>query len=225
MLKPRASQSGEIPEIRPIFNPVDEEMTEALFFGVITGIIMSAMLGTVFFALIQNSIDNGYRTGILIAIGVIASDTILILLAVYNAELFPEDGLTEVFVRTGGSLFLVIYGIKSILRAKKINYPQTKQERTFKYISTGFALNILNPGNYIGWLSITTSVTSVYTFFHSILFYVGALIAIFFAELAIALGAANLKKYINQHVLKKIDVAAGILFILFGFALWYPYVF
>ena len=60
-------------------------MSEILMYGFLTGMVMSVMLGTVFFALVQNSIDYGFRTGIFIALGVIASDLLLITLSWFNA--------------------------------------------------------------------------------------------------------------------------------------------
>ena len=46
--------------------------------GLATGFVLSMMLGTVFFALIRNSISFGYTTGVWIALGVILCDSMLI---------------------------------------------------------------------------------------------------------------------------------------------------
>jgi threonine/homoserine/homoserine lactone efflux protein len=54
------------------------------FQGFVTGIALSLMLGTVFFALIRNSLIYGYKTGVYIALGVIASDVIFISLALLS---------------------------------------------------------------------------------------------------------------------------------------------
>jgi threonine/homoserine/homoserine lactone efflux protein len=81
-------------------------MLDIILYGLITGMLMSIMLGTVFFALVQNSIDHGFRTGVFIAIGVISSDVLLISLSWFNAELIPEGSTTDLIVRLCGGIFL-----------------------------------------------------------------------------------------------------------------------
>ena len=54
--------------------------------GLLTGAILSIMLGTVFFSLIKNSLSSGFKTGVYIAIGVILCDVIFITLAILSTE-------------------------------------------------------------------------------------------------------------------------------------------
>ena len=98
---------------------------------------MSVMLGTVFFALVQNSIDYGFRTGIFIALGVIASDLILITFSWFNAELIPPGGTTDLIVRICGALFLLFYGLSNLLKKDKAAYPRTEKKQLLKFISMG----------------------------------------------------------------------------------------
>lgn len=188
---------------------------------------MSVMLGTVFFALIQNSIDNGFRSGIFISMGVILSDVILISISRSAAHLIPPGGTTEQMVRIGGSIFLIFYGLNNILKKKNVAFPETNQGRYFYFIGLGFLLNILNPGNLIGWTAISTHITQVvgYTLTESIVFYLGALCAIFGMETLIALAGSKLKRFITDRLLLIIDRVVGVLFLGFaGYLLW-PFVF
>jgi L-lysine exporter family protein LysE/ArgO len=59
-------------------------MIEAIASGATSGFVLSLMLGTVFFALIQNSIDYGFTTGIYIAAGVVVSDVLFISAALFG---------------------------------------------------------------------------------------------------------------------------------------------
>lgn len=197
---------------------------EALLYGLITGMVMSVMLGTVFFALVQNSIDNGFKSGVIISIGVIFSDLILIIFSYFNANLIPEGGNTEFIVRICGGVFLIGYGLSNILKKKKVSYPDTKTGRWFFYIATGFLLNILNPGNFIGWLAISTHLQQVaeYNFWQCIFFYGGALTAIFFMEMLISFAGSSLKKYISERLLVVVDRVVGVIFIGFAIYLLYP---
>lgn len=195
-------------------------MLEAPLYGLLTGIIMSLMLGTVFFALIQNSIDNGFKSGIIISIGVIFSDILLILITYFNANLIPSGGLTEQIVRILGFLFLLFYGLSNLLRKKRLAYPETRKGRIWYYLITGFLLNILNPGNFIGWMAINTHLQQVaeYSPSQCFLFFCGALSAIFCMEMIISFAGSSLKKYISDKMLLWIDYVVGVVFI--GFAIY-----
>jgi len=199
-------------------------MTEALFLGIVTGMVMSVMLGTVFSALVQNSIDNGFRSGMLISLGVITSDIILISITLYNSSLIPRGGITETIVRICGMVFLLIYGVNNLRRKERVAYPHTKRGKIFFFWRTGFLLNILNPGNFMGWAVVSTNISQValYTTRQSIGFYISALSAIFIMEMLISLGAVQLKKYITVKSLLFIDRVIGILFIGFAIVLIWP---
>jgi threonine/homoserine/homoserine lactone efflux protein len=185
--------------------------------------LMSIMLGTVFFALVQNSIDHGFRTGVFIAIGVISSDVLLISLSWFNAELIPEGSTTDLIVRLCGGIFLLLYGLSNLLKKDKASFPKTEQKRVVKFISMGFFLNALNPGNYIGWLAITTQIKTVaqYSLSDSVFYFSAALGAIFVMECLIARGAAFLKPYITERFLALVNKTVGVLFIAFAIALFF----
>ena len=198
-------------------------MLDIILYGFITGMLMSIMLGTVFFALVQNSIDHGFRTGVFIAIGVISSDVLLISLSWFNAELIPEGSTTDLIVRLCGGIFLLLYGLSNLLKKDKASFPKTEQKRVVKFISMGFFLNALNPGNYIGWLAITTQIKTVaqYSLSDSVFYFSAALGAIFLMECLIARGAAFLKPYITERFLALVNKTVGVLFIAFAIALFF----
>ncbi len=198
-------------------------MTELVMYGFLTGMVMSVMLGTVFFALVQNSIDYGFKTGIFISIGVISSDILLIMLSWFNAELIPEGSTTDLIVRLCGAIFLLTYGLSNLLKKERAAYPQTEKKHLLKFVSMGFLLNILNPGNYIGWLAVTTQLKTVAKLdvYEASFYFTGALSAIFLMECLISLGASFLKPYITDHFLRWVNRLIGVLFIAFAFALFF----
>ena len=198
-------------------------MSEILMYGFLTGMVMSVMLGTVFFALVQNSIDYGFRTGIFIALGVIVSDLLLITLSWFNAELIPPGGTTDLIVRICGALFLLFYGLSNLLKKDKAAYPQTEKKQLLKFSSMGFLLNILNPGNYIGWLAVTTQLKTVakYEVAQATIYFIGALSAIFLMECLISWSASFLKPYITDRFLQLVNRLIGVLFIAFAIALFF----
>ncbi|MFM9944465.1 MAG: LysE family transporter, partial [Bacteroidia bacterium] len=63
---------------------------DQFFFPFISGCAMGILLGfgfgTVFFALIQNSIKHGFKKGLDIAIGVVISDILIISLILFGSQ-------------------------------------------------------------------------------------------------------------------------------------------
>lgn len=199
-------------------------MVYALLYGLGIGVILSSMLGTVFFFLVQNSIANGFKSSIFIAAGVISSDILLIVLSYFNANLFPSGGYAENLVRLGGALLLVIMGIGNIRKHSKPQFAVPVYNSPWLLASKGFMLNALNPGNYISWLSISALLINVnhYTLGERWWFYVGALLSIFGMEILIALGAAKIKTYISEKFMRRLDLVLGIVFLVFAVVLLWP---
>jgi len=199
-------------------------MVYAFFYGLLTGLLFSLMLGTVFFCLVQNSITNGFKSGIYISIGVIISDIILIVLSYFNTYLFPSGGKTELIVRLCGAAFLLIMGISNLRSHKKVLFPVADSKKPLILGSKGFMINILNPANYLSWLAVAATVSNVLHFSNGQrwLYYTGALCSIFGMEILISFGASWLKKYISATFLQRLDMVLGIVFIVFSLLLLKP---
>jgi len=199
-------------------------MAYAFFYGLFTGLVLSLMLGPVFFCLVQNSIVNGFKSGISIAAGVIISDIILIVVSYYSANLFPAGGNTEMMVRIGGAMLLLVMGIGNVSKKKNVLFPEVSSKNPLLLGSKGFMLNILNPANYISWLAVAASITNVLYFSNTDrwIFYVGALGSIFGMELLISYGASWIKKFISAVFLRRLDIVLGIVFIVFSMLLIKP---
>ncbi|MFN4080505.1 MAG: LysE family translocator [Saprospiraceae bacterium] len=193
---------------------------EPFFVGIATGAAMSLMLGTVFFALIQNSVKFGPVSGLFIASGVVASDVLLIALGYFNANLMPSGGAAERWVRISGGAFLLLYGINSLRKKRRIVSREFDRASPRFLAASGFLLNILNPANFILWLAVVANYreTLGYTDAQTLMALSGALSAIFGMEAAIALSASRLKSLFTDALLRKFDIAVGVLFV--GFAIW-----
>lgn len=198
-------------------------MIYALFYGLGTGIVLSSMLGTVFFCLVQNSIDNGIRSNLYISAGVILSDMLLITLSYFNAQLIPKDGTAEMVVRLVGALFILGLGISSLYKKSTIRYAHLGK-KAIRLTVRGFTLNLFNPGNFFSWIAVSAFLRNVLHFSvgNRIWFYAGALLAIFLMELLISYGAFYLKRYINPTHMHHINLVLGVIFLVFGLALMWP---
>ena len=198
-------------------------MIFAFFYGLGTGIILSSMLGTVFFSLVQNSIDNGIRSNLFLSFGVIISDILLITLSHFNARLIPEGSATEITVRIIGAAFIIGLGLSTILRKAKPVYVHSENKK-FYLLARGFTLNFFNPGNFFSWVAVSALLANVLHFSlgQRLCFYAGSLSGIFLMEMIISYGALYLKRYLNPKHLHKINMAMGFLFVFFGLLLLSP---
>jgi L-lysine exporter family protein LysE/ArgO len=201
-------------------------MIYAFFYGLGTGIVLSSMLGTVFFFLVQNSIDNGAKSSMVISLGVIFSDIILITLSYFNATLIPKDGTAEMIVRLVGAVFIIVLGLSNIYKKASVAYQHQEPKSKFVLAVKGFSLNFFNPGNFISWVATSALLANVLHFSigQRIWFYVGALTAIFLMEMLISYGAVYLKRFISQKLLQKINLVLGFIFLVLGVVLLWPVV-
>jgi len=197
------------------------ETFEIIRNGFTAGLVLSLGLGAVFFALIQNSIKNGYKTGIAIASGVIVSDILFITFALLGTSLFSKGDLQSVWVQVVAVSFLMFLGIYTFIHAKKpIDRTADGTSISFGnvlvYFGKGFLLNGLNPANFFAWTAICTYTKGSleYTLNNNILFFAFALLAIFLMETLISLGAHKIKNKLTDGVMLWINRISGGVYIL-----------
>ncbi len=188
--------------------------------GLLAGIAMSFMLGTVFFSLIQTSIQNGWKKGALIAAGVVFSDMLFITLAILGASLISPDE-NNYWIQSGAIVVLLFLGI-NLLRNKnpQIVYPQSRFGKAVVFFTNGFLLNVLNPVNFLFWAGLATVARGEwgYSTHQLIVFFTGCLFSIFFSEVGISYAAHRIKAYLNEKILVWVNRVTGAVFI--GFALF-----
>lgn len=190
--------------------------------GTATGFVLSLMLGTVFFAIINNSITLGYKKGVSISIGVILSDLIFISICLFGSHYIPFIQQYEETVKIAGGLLVMVMGAAQILskreEPKVANYSRAGSITYF--ISQGFLLNFLNPVNLVSWFAIYTYLVTVLKFSFGELswYFLGSLSAIFLVEFGLAYFAEKLKHFLPNKRIRQINVFVGILFICLG--LW-----
>lgn len=191
-------------------------MLASLFYGLLTGVLLCLTFGTVFFSLVQSSVDNGYRSGVKIAFGVVVCDAIFVFFAIFGTTLLPHIDNFEKWMAGAGVLFLLILGVNNIIRNQpQIAYPKTRFGSFIFYFSTGFLLNGLNPVNFISWVTIATYIRSTlhYDLNQIISFFGASLLAIFLTESAIALSAHKLKRIFTPRTITTFNRVTGVVFI------------
>src|SRR5574343_151759 len=191
--------------------------------GLASGFVLSIMLGTVFFALIRNSISFGYTTGVWIALGVILCDIMFITMALLSQPFAVFLSKYKKEISIGGGVVLMVMGLLMFFKSA----PQIQEGKIFNqgsnwyYIGSGFLLNVVNPVNFFSWLGISSFLTIKYQYGinDKILFFTASLLSIFLAEVGIAFFASKLRKWISPLALKRINQVSGLVFVLVGLKL------
>ncbi|MCC5932009.1 MAG: LysE family translocator [Cyclobacteriaceae bacterium] len=198
---------------------------DALIQGILIGIVLSIMIGPVFFALIQTGMTDGFRAGWLMATGVIVSDAMYAMLTYFGISRLFHSPNAETAMAWAGAIILFGFGIKMVIKPlpKKLSYPKkTSLHRTLlKSFTRGFLLNGINPFVIIFWLSVASaaSVKFGYTGTSSFNFYFSALLVVYISDLLKVYTAKKLRNFVSSKTIVIINRIAGTALILFGIRL------
>lgn len=198
---------------------------DAIAKGVGIGILLAVLVGPVFFALLQTSLQKGFWNGLAIALGILVSDAFYIFLAFWGISgLIREFHLNFVLGLTGGA-FLIGFGIN--LWSKKRKYYQVKPVKKTSFFATfikGFLLNALNPFVLIYWIGVIGGIGARYDYQAAYLvpFMVACLSTVFSTDLIKVYFSTRIKRVLNAHVLRILNRLTGTGFMLFGaYLIWY----
>lgn len=203
-------------------------MIESLFQGILTGFVLSWTFGTVFFVLIQTSLEKGWKQGMKIAAGVVFSDFIFILIALGLLSFIPNLDHYQKGIGTAGGFILVGLGIYNFFKKRKEPTPNTPVHAPGKflyYFSTGILLNVINPVNFFSWVFVSQTIfpSVTHTTGENVVFYTAVLGMIFSCETFISYAAHKLKRLFNHRMLRILDTIIGLVFLSIGIYMIYKY--
>lgn len=203
--------------------------------GIISGLILSFLIGPVFFVLLETSIKKGVKNAIFIDVGVIISDVLYLLLAYFFAQKVNEVLSDNHYVKYIAALVFITMGVVSIMtrdkpkKKKQIDIDEVlKEEPTIKtrfrkrtaigLILKGIGLNAINPGVLIYWIAACTAATEkLHVSENQMIYYFGAtLLTMFGIDLLKIYFARKLKTKMTPKMISNISVVIGIFFIVFG---------
>jgi threonine/homoserine/homoserine lactone efflux protein len=197
--------------------------------GIVTGFILSIMIGPVFFVLLETSIRKGVRAALALDLGVLLSDLVYILIAyVFYSEVATlnsgeKSGLLKII---GGSLFMLFAFITFFKKVKEIKVDAVGKivQKPSDYVMLslkGFLLNLANPMVIFYWFSVMTlaekNTNAPDNQEGSIFFFILVLLITFFSfDLLKIFGAKKLRPLVTYKVLVTLNRLIGIVFFGFG---------
>jgi threonine/homoserine/homoserine lactone efflux protein len=205
----------------------------AVLQGIVLGLIISVTVGPAFFAIIQTGITRGFKSGILLAFGIIMSDLTLIILCYFGAStLFGTnlDSVYNLYLGIGGGGLLIAFGAITFTRkpeAFKRRSPkyatQMKTPKRITYVLKGYFMNIANPFLILFWLAamswVKTNAPEGHLLKYTITFFSGTLSVVFLMDLLKCFVGNKIKRYMTIRILFWINKIVGIALAVFGVAL------
>jgi threonine/homoserine/homoserine lactone efflux protein len=207
-----------------------------IFEGVKIGLILAMLIGPIFFAIIQAGVEEGFRAGATVGLGIWVSD-FLFIAAVYFGLAYisqvvegPNFGL---YLGIGGSITLSAFGLGALLTVPKAHeLPKWSKEtvRTSSYSGLwlkGFLINTINPFTFFFWIGVASTVVvdGEMELMEARYFFGGILGTIIITDLLKVLLAKRIRRVLRPiHLLwlRRISGIALIVFaaVLLGRVLW-----
>jgi threonine/homoserine/homoserine lactone efflux protein len=139
---------------------------DMLFGGIKVGLILSFMIGPIFFALVQTSVEEGFRAGAMVALGIWVSDASFVLAVYYGVSYLAEIVKAPSFsliLGIAGSILLACFGLATLLTIPKglLTGVLPDYKRSSSYLSLfikGFLINTINPFTVFFWTSLMGTV-------------------------------------------------------------------
>lgn len=195
-------------------------MWQILTLAIPFGLLLSLLVGPVFFLLIETSISKGMRAAIALDLGVLLSDSCYILLAFYSSKDLIEKIKGNPLLFVFGGLVLMGYGLTNIIQKGRIKHSnfRVKKVNYLKLIVKGFLINIINVGVFFFWLGILVVVHSQFNLDTSktLLFFTFVLGVYFAIDLIKILLAEEVKKKLTLRRMIRIKQVIGLILMLFG---------
>jgi len=189
------------------------------------GILLSVLLGPIFFVLLETAALKGFRAALALDLGVIIADACFIAIAYLSTnkllEKIKDDPALFIF---GGSL-LIAYGIISIIKDKKdfkakreISVELINKHNYIALFIKGFLLNFINIGVLGFWLTVIITVGPQLNMDSNriIFFFATALIIYLLIDILKILLAKNLRKKLTPIRIYYLKTLVSILMIVFG---------
>ncbi len=203
-------------------------MLNDILSGIPWGVVLSFMIGPVFFILIETSIVKGFRAAIVFDLGVILADIVFLSVAYLGSYRLIKSLEDKPALFIFGGILMMAYGIISVVslrKEKKVNTDAIDNEIVKKnYLSLlfkGFFLNIINIGVLGFWLAVIISVGPKLEMQTSrmLTFFISVIVTYLVVDCLKIVLAKQLKSKMTPANILKIKQVISIVLIVFGLIL------
>ena len=213
-----------------LFYTMIDSLVRAIAEGIGLGLTLAILTGPAFFALLQTSIRNGYKSGIAFAVGVFLSDATLISLSYLGALNLFNDPKNNFIIGIIGGTIMMMFGIFNVFQKHplELKEEEAKVEKLLPQKATlpfsalkGFAINIVNPFVIIFWIGVVSVESTRYKFSHAdvISLFCAALFTVLGTDILKSLAATKITNFLSPNILLWVNRIAGVILIISGLSL------
>ncbi len=204
---------------------------QLVFKGIVTGLILSIMLGPAFFLLLETSIKKGIRAALAFDAGVLLSDIVYIIIAYVFIKQVAElsTGGDNALIKLIGGILFIVYGAITFFKkigTKKFSYESNKLRNSKDYwvlFVKGLVLNLANPLVIFYWFSVMalgkTASSEAFTGWDMFFYLCVILFTFFTIDILKIIGAKKLRPFITPTVLRSLNRITGSVLFTFGLIL------
>ncbi len=195
---------------------------DVLIKGVLAGLAYALLLGPLFFMSLKLTLAQGLRNGFSLIVGAFLSDFLLVALSWWGAGRLETITSRAAFQSTfgaAGALLLFGFGLHAVITHKrqvqKAENAPPKLRKRYAAMQ-GFAINVLNPSNWLFCLSMATAARAGSA--SPRIFLLSALATVFLSDTA----KVVLAKYLGQKLTPKLvqAIVSGAGYLLMALSLW-----
>jgi threonine/homoserine/homoserine lactone efflux protein len=203
---------------------------EVLLNGILSGMVLSLLIGPVFFTLIQTSVERGFKCGMLVAIGVSLSDSFYISIAYLGISQITENDHVKLYMAHAGGIMLMLFGLYHLfVKAKRVQTDEDlqhiKSRKPWRYVVKGFIINGLTPAVLLFWIVTVSAATTRFGYTSTgdiILFFAAIIATVLTTDILKAKLADKLRYLLTPKFIQRLNILMGLVLIVFGTRLlWY----
>lgn len=190
--------------------------------GISAGLIMTFMTGPAFFALIRTSIQKGFISGALFALGVFMADTFFVATTFLGASLITLAENNQKYIAVIGGLFIIIIGYRYLTKKvedeKEEEITVSSKLKNTGYFFKGLFMNLLNPGMLFYWIGLVSylGTNQDYSPDDTKLFIFCSMITVLSTDLAKAYFASKVRHLFSKKVVMWMNRIVGTALIVFA---------
>lgn len=196
---------------------------EIIIKGIISGVVLALLIGPVFFTIIQTSIERGFWSGVLVAIGVALSDTMYIILSYLGlSQLFTSQSAQMYLGYIGGAI-LLCFGVYYLLikskRMMNFSLEHVEARSPYRLMAKGFIINGLSPMVLIFWIGtvgIATSELGYTSTVKAFMFFGSIVLTVFITDIFKAKLADKLRVLLTPRLIHLLNIVLGCVLTFFG---------
>ena len=199
-------------------------MDEAIRTGIVLGLTLAVLIGPVFFALLQTSLEKGFVAAAFLALGIALSDATYIFITNLFLGYLKDNDQVEFFLGIFGGILLVVIGAQTFLKKPKATKNEIRPSRyqNAGLLLRGYALNFAHPGVLLFWIGVITLINTQwkYEMDEKWLLFSTTVGTVFITDLLKAFTAHKIKNFLTYNFLLWMNRIMGIVLVGFGLHLF-----